>query len=566
MSPEQLQYQSTLERPETKVELDPMELAEAQLDVGREAVDDIVELDTVADNFHQAYEPLPLAHEAAYHLSEQVNALDVSGRVEYVENGSFEQALDKAKKRAEIMSEGGIERSEFGGVETMMAIESYYGDHEVALTTLKAIANGETITPNANLGITNELMNEGIKRLAEEGDNRQLFREMTDLLYREPCVGQLTLDAPTIDRIAREKVNLLQSLGMSNSNYENAVAAEKQLIEIAQQETRNEVRNAGQLLFHNSVYGKEIRWNGSLRGRAQQEATQENVRITTASTEGHSTIPHFSEVYDPVGYKRDHNQNARNVEQGAQAMTVAVPIAEVIKQAPYSRGLEYATVRAKDMNADLAVVTENYGKVTGAIGAGGMDGVGYNQLSLDRTFAAAPDKVAGERYDIPLSGKDTMRYNDVTRQDESVVYEIQSRSDQVYNLHEEAKRADGAKLTQIRQDLSDFGQAYALREHGNGIDSAGSGMGYGMPKKVIIEDREVAGTEVPERAQREPTADMSEADIRAIEAASIRRFKGEYVVPLRAVATEFMLSGDSQTGNPYGVNLARMLQNQPVYE
>lgn len=556
------------------------------------------EISEIVDRLNETHATLPSGHEAALLVIGAISELsnhpvmqEASGSVEYVPYAEIsvekETSIDAAVERAERAAELGIERSDFQGPEVRKAIKSYYADHEVALTVIEAMIKGTLseadktklfAAKQAGDDSRDSIFGEALKtstRLYEKGDiegRNALLAATLDDIYREPCIGQQTLDEAGVAELAKRKSDIddvLQPYRLGDK--EDSIQAEVFSIRAAQEEARNETRNAGQLLFHNTLYGRDVLTNNSLRGRHQQQATQEKVNITTGDVEGHSALVHWSELYDPVGYK-NVMQNNKNAE--AMAMTIAVPLGEMVKKAPYGRELEYGNVEAKaGRSVDASRIGHEGEKVIGEIGAGAPDTLGKTPSSVDRGFWADREnrqKAAG--YDTVIGGMDIMKEDPKTGIETPTVYVIQSDSDRLRNYNVASRKSDSEKIAEWRKDTEELSQRDFLKKHGQSFNDAGSGIGYGIPNRVDIQDIHLS-TDTPAAqwlrggadvalggsdrgASFEQQAAQAEPYIRAMQKESMDRFAGTYVVPLRAANMQFDSNDrDNTITNAYGDKL-----------
>ena len=476
--------------------------------------------------------------------------------------GRVEKALERARGDALEKARAGIEHTEFNGPEVNEAIKGYYVDHEVTLTAMKGLmgASESDIAELAalggpGLGIENATLTAGLNRLVvlkqrgEEQNFNELSKAMLRLVYREPSVGQLTLDVTEKQRIAQSKANIACELDRrmhKATDLPRMIERELASLDSSEKSTRSEVRNAGQLLFHNSSYGEQIWQQGALRGRAQQGETQESVMMTTVDRVDHSQSTHWSEFYDPQAYKQPTEQQ-RDSGIEPQAVTYAVPMAEMIKRAPYARGLEYAVVDARPGERVRAADVGGLGShVVGEIGAGAPDTTGWGGASTDRVFWASADNAAeGAGYDIPVMGDEIVAFNPKTGISESTVYQLQSESDLVTGMH----GFKGTVTDQERRYIATQSAKDVMYDRGKRINHPNTGTGYGYPDRRIIEDMNFStepgtGMDTSNLSHRDANKAAAEPVIRQIEKESMDRFEGKYIVPLRAKESEFMFKAD----------------------
>jgi hypothetical protein len=503
---------------------------------------------------------------------------------------SVEQTIEDAKGIAMERAVEAIERSEFSGPEVEGAIKGFYVDHEVALKLIGTLVEGSTAEAatisnldGESLGIESELLRSAVQKLAqlrtEQKDDK--FNELAetvchDALFREPCVGQSTLTDETIKQ-AVEEVNRLQK---SLYSLQEPYAKKPRLIDEgwirqSMEDAHNEVRSAGQLLFHNTPYGLDISTgNASLRGRAKQKSSvlageQKSVRMVTSDNEGHSDNIHWSELYDPISYKTI-NMRTPGIEQVApdkvQGVTFAVPLAEVIEHAPIARGIKYAVVEGKP-GAESINPEDVRGSAIGDVGRGEPDAIG-SRASIDRVFWATTDtRETAMDYEIPLSGGV-----------DNSVYTIQSGVNRLWNYRYRRENiVEGTdEEKQLQEDARTLPEKDFLDKYGAGILVQGSAKE--TPTAVFIDDlrvpsstqtaleakiggESVIGMDIDnkDRVSRETMVATAEPVIRRLQAESRQRFDNQYVVPLRAVYAGFMNSGDNRVNKAYGEDTAQLL-------
>lgn len=557
------------------------------------------EISEIINTLNKTHSLLPSGQEAAPLVMKAIDELndrpvmqEMPGTIEYIPSNETEAeketTIDAATRRAERAAEAGIEHSDFQGPEVSRAIKSYYADHEVALTVIEAMVNGTlSETDKTKLFAAKQegddsadsLFTEALKasaQLYEKGDvnarNILLAATLKDI-YREPCVGQQTLDEAAIAELAKRKADIDTVLQPRQlDDRDERIQFEADTIRAAQQEAQSETRNAGQLLFHNTLFGRDVITNNSLRGRHQQEGTQDSVNITTAAIEGHSSLIHWSEIYDPITYKNVMQNNA-TIDK-AMATTIAVPLGEITKKAPYARGLEYANVEAKPgRSVNASRIGHEGEKVIGEIGAGAPDSIGKNFAAVDRVFWASRDNFeAAASYDVAIGGVDIMKEDTSSGIEMPVVYSIQSDNDRLRNYNDASRKSDADKVTEWRGDIEELSQRDFLKKNGEGFDSVGSGTGYGYANRISIQDIQLnnespaaqwlggganvslAGSDREANFQQQ--AAQAEPYIRAIQKESMDRFAGTYVVPLRAANMQFESNDrDNRITNAYGDSL-----------
>ena len=244
-----------------------------------------------------------------------------------------------------------------------------------------------------------------------------------------------------------------------------------------------DVRHAGQLLFHNSSDITKTRSNGEILTRRMQKQKNEEVQIQTAETlDGHMHAPtvHWSESFDPISYKGGTRTGG----------TIALPIREVIASAPFARDAEYGVLRMKQDRKAQVISRVTSPPSIGSIGSGESDSQGEG--GIDRTFYSSPiDSTPG----APT---------------------------------EQAPDAHGFRLSK-----NDFAIAISEQE----LQTAQlSGVGESFPQIVKIDQKPLeVSTDIEEMGrQREANEALLRAGIDALQQTSIDRFPDEFVIPIRA--------------------------------
>ena len=176
-------------------------------------------------------------------------------------------------------------------------------------------------------------------------------------------------------------------------------------VEYAKQAVWDDSRHAGQLLYHNTGHFGDMSRSGYLRPRTEQFRQQGEMRIQMASHEKmHSVVPHWSEEYDPRGYKMG---DTRDASRQTGTGTVAVAIGDVVGEAAYARDAKFGIVVPRE-NSDPDVPL-NVG--TTFLGVGNPDYPG--RWGADRVFFAAVDQDEGQPdgYGIRLDQRTTFIFH-----------------------------------------------------------------------------------------------------------------------------------------------------------
>ncbi len=172
----------------------------------------------------------------------------------------------------------------------------------------------------------------------------------------------------------------------------------------------DDVRFAGQLEYHNTPYLGDISSVGGIMPRTEQFRRNGSMKAVTSPgrEKMHSVVPHFSESYDPYGYKSDPQAVRRGEVQQEELLTgtVAIPLEDIIKVAPFARDSQYGTVRA---TSEAPVNRIPIAIPTADIGAGEPDIIGRG--GGDRAFfasASLSSEVAPDQFNIPLDEASTL--------------------------------------------------------------------------------------------------------------------------------------------------------------
>lgn len=164
-----------------------------------------------------------------------------------------------------------------------------------------------------------------------------------------------------------------------------------------------DARRAGQIVYHNTGNLDDISRTGAIMPRTEQvrQNGTMNAQMDPTREAMHSIVPHFSEHFDSKTYKIKH---PGKLDQAVG--TVATPLIEVIKVAPYARDAKYGIVEPKSATTLEHVHVNND---TRPIGVGNDDFV--NIGGVDRVFFASPSEkgvVKPDQYAIPLTRDSTL--------------------------------------------------------------------------------------------------------------------------------------------------------------
>lgn len=393
--------------------------------------------------------------------------------------------------------------------EIRTAVEGFYNDNDKMLAAVQMYVDGKASakvvgSKEVDSPIFSWALEDLSSRLdgtrTTEGD--ELSLDILRELYSECSVGTMTMTDEFIANRAATLVELEAKLrpGMRVDSVET-----KQNILAGYREgAKRETRPAGLLLFHNTPHLREIMQRGfKLSGRSGQTAQYGNSRSNTIrygeGQESHSNVTHFSEVYDPWAYHMVQTVESASGDVPSLSGTVALPIAEVVKVAPYARDTKYAVIEAKpDSQVSFTSTTES--TIVGEIKAGSPDLAGGGYLGLDRVFFASnktEEIQAAHNYEVDF-GRMGMEVGDTS---EPRGYIIRTGIDAGID----------------RQDLS-----------------AANIAGFGSPSVITVE------TTANRPSEAGP---LVAPELLKIEAESIARYDGKFVVPLRGHQMEFLDEG-----------------------
>lgn len=252
----------------------------------------------------------------------------------------------------------------------------------------------------------------------------RLIKSASEVIYAEASIGvtaigdneraEVTTRQEAIKQRFIESGLFIQDKNNSNqftspntrhgNNREFFAVDPTETIDRAQQKFWSDTRFAGQMLFHGSTNFDDMYGSGMIATRRVQELTFGTYNTKNRLQDGehlHAPVIHWSEMYDETGYR--YPQGTKN------SGTIAVPLGEIIKQAPFARDAEYSTLRLKpESEAEIIpriTITDSIGRIgsgsSDAQGAHGTDRSFYrfsHDVSPDTAIEEAPDG-----YAIPLS-------------------------------------------------------------------------------------------------------------------------------------------------------------------
>lgn len=170
-------------------------------------------------------------------------------------------------------------------------------------------------------------------------------------------------------------------------------------------------RMAGQLELHNTGHMPLITQRGNiLLPRTEQHRRYGTMHVQTAvGDQMHSVVPHFAERLDTGrGYKIAGNHHLYKTEtEGRGGATILIPLADIIRVAPYARDAHYAVVEQKDPTKRL--VDQPTTHHLESIGVGEPDREGSQ--GKDRVFFASSKLEDGpDAYEIKMGSASTILF------------------------------------------------------------------------------------------------------------------------------------------------------------
>lgn len=181
----------------------------------------------------------------------------------------------------------------------------------------------------------------------------------------------------------------------------------------AQDNFWSDVRRASHLEFHGTPYAGELLLEG-LKSRNQQIRDRNFYATSNAvATDGrhHSNAIKFSEFMPSGEYTSRGNPREVTADLIYTPATVGVPIADILKTAPYARNAEFAIVTVDDEHAVEMIERTKSGPILSSIGGGSTEHVGTPPGgSVQRVFFARNEEgveIAPDEYTISLVGVDS---------------------------------------------------------------------------------------------------------------------------------------------------------------
>ena len=235
-----------------------------------------------------------------------------------------------------------IEKSEFeASHEIEDAIKGYYVDHYKAALIAEQVIEGKPV--DAEILSRDETaldayeLTKDLERIITATDRGAQLNDLNEFiekhLFAEVAVGQTTISESELALTCGLAEQLTKQAAQEDV-YIARPTTEQEIIAKRQgrvKEFWEDCRAAGQLEFHNTPFAdKAALDNFKLRTRSNQLEHKGDFNAVTTAAEGHSQSLHFSEEFMSDGYKKV--QLGKQVDEVTIGGTIAVPIAEVVKQ------------------------------------------------------------------------------------------------------------------------------------------------------------------------------------------------------------------------------------------
>lgn len=335
--------------------------------------------------------------------------------------------------------------------EVREAIHGWYGDHYALGSMIEASVNGEVTDeqleailespdgvvtteldsvldhldkydggvptpPSAEIAtrlLAASIKRERLAKTPEERDKqhaktlRIACSAISEVIFQENSLGITTISNPEIEQVRFLHSILSETISVTDDSELIDLENTENRINLVKSNFWEDVRYAGQLEFHNTGTLEEVA-KGGLMSRTEQFRRHGYMRAGTESdnTKMHSVVPHFGESYMP-GFYSGLNYNMPNPNQGDGhgSGTVAIPLAEIIKIAPFARDARYAVVRPRTADV-ISKVPMRTAESISAGTAGGKDDP--NSSGVDRVFFASATQEGGvipDAYSIPIDSE-----------------------------------------------------------------------------------------------------------------------------------------------------------------
>jgi len=247
------------------------------------------------------------------------------------------------------------------------------------------------------------------------------------VLFQEAALAVTTLAEPELDLIEYLSGILVEASPPSISDEASfSLDGEfgiKARINKAKELFWDDVRYDGQLEFHKTGFLTAISADGLLMPRKEQHRRKGNIKAGHASGDFkhdgsmiistavmHSNVPHFAEQFSPgEEYKGMHAGQATpedKRQEGVGAGTIALPLGEIIKIAPFARDAHYAVVQPRT-DGYISKVPMESTEALASIGGGFYDSL-PSRDGNDRVFFASPTQEADvkpDEYAIPIDDR-----------------------------------------------------------------------------------------------------------------------------------------------------------------
>lgn len=174
----------------------------------------------------------------------------------------------------------------------------------------------------------------------------------------------------------------------------------------------NDVRHASYLEFHGTGVAGDLLVEGMLSRNEQIRRKGAYYTSNMRATDGkhHSNVPKLSEFLPSGEYTGDATGSSANAESSTTytPATIGIPIADVVKVAPFARNAEFAVVRVRELDEEKVAQHVSSEHSEKQINVGSTESAGTSpEFSLQRGFFARPDEVSAvmpDEYEIPITG------------------------------------------------------------------------------------------------------------------------------------------------------------------
>lgn len=316
--------------------------------------------------------------------------------------------------------------------ESKEAIRDYYEDHYRLASTIHNIVSGEQIDhsdydqslTDTPFTMRNHFikLNEADANYRENPDSSSVKMELVETtveamndLFTESSLGIITLSTAEmtkrlalIDQVSAFAESLGFAIERPNYGYDKddpqieviirpgakrgagnrtvSILAGAPTVKSAVKQFQGDIRNAGQLEYHSSAHIGQIIESGGIMPRNEQARKNGSHTVGSSRYEiyrghHHSNVPHFSEI---MAERPEYTDISDGSEVPLQSGTIAIPLARIIKEAPYARDALFGIVTIDESKSEYVPPQKSITTV-GTIGAGSPDRVG-DSTGPDRVF------------------------------------------------------------------------------------------------------------------------------------------------------------------------------------